>query len=272
MVFDGKEVSSSHRKSLEAHRAEKTARHHKELEKQIAHDQKKYETALNLHFKLNTSASWSRVNTVDEEMNKLTSETQQLKAVKEQINIWYLGAGWKDCKRAWSKKKKKYHSSQLVGELKGIIKNHVVTGRKIRASVTEPLSITKGRIQLGTTACDVLEMDEKDAEEESKLVDLIYEKCGLTRSPDSMPEPESLVGKRIKFMYVYGENGKEEDLTWCFGKVLDVETNDEAIIADIEWDDEFVTDPDEKVMIEELEFENWARRDDTLREGSWQLL
>ena len=262
-------VCVGHRNALKSHREHTSKRHEEERKKHQASLEKKYEQELRLHKMIFSEAAWMTEAEVDKALTKLSTETKKLDAVKEQWRIWNQGAGWKDEHQAFSKKKEKFKSQYLVSQLKkNIIRKHVLKKRAVRACPSPPFSSVKTLPEIGDTLCDVLSMKEEEVEREREVMNVIFDKCGLTRQPIAMPKLDSLVGKCIDFFrYADEEDAIEKGQgKWRVGEVLRV--NDDEVT--IEWDGDY-EDPDDQVTIEELKEEDWVCQGQTLHEGSWRL-
>ena len=61
----------------------------------------------------NSPAGWRSKSKINQEYNKLKSESAKKKAMKLQIQIRVKGFGWKNLKHAWSKNGKDYTAAEL---------------------------------------------------------------------------------------------------------------------------------------------------------------
>jgi len=168
------------------------------VKKQQDDEEKKYGQAVQYHNLIYTEECFMTVKEVDDGLAKLTSETARMEKLKQQFRIWTMGAGWskryasgggdfdkwpsieqpfsKKC--STSKKVVKFKSEYLAVQLKELIKENVVAGRQIRATVPLPshtISKAPRPDVFGEALSDVLLLKEEEEEEERERIRASHE-------------------------------------------------------------------------------------------------
>ncbi len=121
MICFGKQQASSERKRFDdALKSQKEARRKKEeiaLQKKLDNTQEEYIIAIYFFEQYHSQWAWMTVKEATEIYSRLPNEAQQLKAVKEQILICYLGLGWNEAHHPWSSGGTTYSSEHLFNHL-----------------------------------------------------------------------------------------------------------------------------------------------------------
>ena len=82
---------------------------------------KKFKEASWLHQQYNSPRCWSTRKQALYEFNQLPSHTKQLKYMKEQILMRYLGCGWERAYHPWSKNGTTYIATELLEHLLKVV-------------------------------------------------------------------------------------------------------------------------------------------------------
>ena len=67
-------------------------------------------------------ARWKTEEEIDVEVARLTTKTNKMCHIKNNIKTHELGLGWKDCKMQWTENKKEKTVAELVHHLKKTLK------------------------------------------------------------------------------------------------------------------------------------------------------
>ena len=203
------------------------------------------------------------------------SENMKLNIIKQQLNMWVLGVGWKDVRVPFQRKQHKFSSAELLEELKKIIQKYVqvTIPRPVRAMVPRPSQLTcaKPMPTLGDELCDALEHQRRGLEEEQARLDKYHDEANIPRRTDDMPDLSdlnSVVGKRVGVIW-FDEDRLDPSnsvLQWYYGTVTGVRNKRcESCMTKIKWEIGG-TESDER-----LAKDTWVAGDNTLGKGSWKL-
>ena len=145
------QVSVDHRNALQSAREHATKRHEEDRKKYERIAEKNYGKELKLWNMLGMAEAWMTKDQINEALVKMTRKDEKLKAVKQQLKMWHVGAGWKDCHVAFSRGNVKFTLEHLVEQLKEILRNHVSKSRPIRACPPPPFASAKPLPEIGET-------------------------------------------------------------------------------------------------------------------------
>ena len=239
---------------------------------------KKFKEASWLHQQYKSPRCWSTRKQALEEFNKLPSHTQQLKYVKEQILMRYLGCGWERAYHPWSKNGTTYTATELLEHLLKVV---------IPLSNTEdyptdaPFEMPGLPVlpTLGTQTKD-LECFEKSMENEKlkAMLESLKERekeelLGIGDQSEYMnavnwPEKILKAGYKIAKIFLYHEE-EEEKLVWVPGVVVRViHKNCEKITALVKWDANSIGEGEADESDEELKKNLW--NPDQPKAGAWR--
>ena len=169
-------------------------------------------------------------------LQKVKSKTAKYNALKTNITIRIKGFGWEWAHHAWSKNGKVYTVEKLTKHLEWIITEENKKNLKVptRPKPKVPQRAVTG--MLGTPTEDVATLDSKymkgmgDFRDKASQMkqrrevtgdDSIYSRL----QPFDKPEIESLIEKRIDYLFMFDKGASKEELCWCQGEVIAVSDN-----------------------------------------------
>mmetsp|Transcript_9817 Transcript_9817/g.20905 ORF Transcript_9817/g.20905 Transcript_9817/m.20905 type:complete len:211 (-) Transcript_9817:255-887(-) len=142
MICFGKQQASSERKRFDdALKAQKEARRKKEeiaLQKKLDNSQEEYIIAIYFFEQYHSQRAWTTAEEATNIYSRLPNEAQQLKAVKEQILIRYLGLGWNEAHHPWSSGGTTFSSRHLFNHL---VQKVIPLANKYEVSQEPPLTL-----------------------------------------------------------------------------------------------------------------------------------
>ena len=214
------------------------------------------------HRMWSSDACWKTVGEVATGLKKLNYKKDKLAALKDNIQIRYLGLGWDECKTSWSVDKRVLTVADLTRRLKELIKmekkHKWVAPEKPAVPVPRRKSITF----MGTATKQVAELDRK-ARESENVVDERARKRLKERDQDGTiflmselqqkhaPPLEDLVDKRIAYrcevdldetgtqkgeQWMYGVVKRVSDGTWLVSKNARTKCHKAGEAAEVLWD------------------------------------
>ena len=148
--------------------------------------------------------------------------------MKEQLNIWVLGAGWVDVRVPFQRKSVKFSWAVLLEELKKIIRKYVQVAdqRPVRAVVPRPSQLVnvKPMPSLGDELCDALEHQRRGLEEEQARLDKFHDEANIPRRTEDPPDLSEVVGKRVGVIWFDEDKEEPENsvVQWYYGSVTSV--------------------------------------------------
>ena len=275
------EFESTHKNYLEAIKRQRDRRAQKKLNanaKKMKSSQKKFKESTWLLQQYNSPRCWNTVRKALTEFEKLSSHTQKIKYVKEQILMRYLGCGWVEAHHAWSKDSVSYTATELLDHL---VKK-VIPLKKANSVPNEaPFEMPKmpDLPVLGTQTND-LESYEEGMEDE-KLASMLQalkererdELMGVGDQCEYMnevnwPDKSLKVGYELEKLFVYPED-EEDKLIWVAGVVTEVlSRSGEKILASIKWDEDMIGEGESDESDEQLLKSKW--NPDTPKPGAWR--
>ena len=183
---------------------------------------------------LHTCDCWKTVTVAERELEKCSSKSAKLEALKEQIKIRTLGLGWADLTTPWSKDGAAFTPTDLMVHLKKIISEQARRAIPDRPPV--PGLERKQLPTLGESTSDATRLDAQEAasgaavEAAARAAKGAREAKGIGDSyqqrQGSRPEiGEALIGRRIEaiFHYTLPEGVFGDALMWCSGEVVGVD-------------------------------------------------
>ena len=275
------EFESTHQTYLTSIKRQRDRRAQKKVDandKKMQSSQKKFKEATWLLQQYNSPRCWNTVKKALTEFTKLSSHTQKLKYVKEQILMRYLGCGWLEAHHAWSKDSVSYTATKLLDHLVKI----VIPLRNVK-SVPEEAPFELPRMPdlpvLGTQTND-LEDYTNDLEDE-KLASMLQalkdrereELMGVGDQCEYMnevnwPNKGLKRGYKLEKLFIYPED-EEDKLIWVPGMVTEVlSRNDEKIVASVKWDKDMIGEGESDESDEQLLKSKW--NPDTPKPGAWR--
>ena len=169
-------------------------------------------------------------------LKKLKSKKAKLDALKTNILIPVKGFGWEWCHHAWSKNGRVYTMNEMAKHVEMIIREEKKRKLKIPTKPKPNVPKRKKTGFLGTPVDEVAELDKKYIADEGKFekkasgIQLRKEVTGESSiysrmQPFDRPEVETLLNRRIDYLFTFDEGTKDEQLCWCQGEVIEVGKN-----------------------------------------------
>ena len=223
-----------------------------------------YVDRLYYHEKWGSAACWKTAAVAEREIEKCSSKSVKLEALKEQIKIRTLGLGWADLTTPWSKDGAAFTPADLMVHLKKIISEQA--RRVIPDKPPVPGLKRKQLPTLGESTSDATRLDAQEAasgaavEAAARAAKGAREAKGIGDSyqqrQGSRPEiDEALVGIRIEsiFHYILPEGVFGDALMWCSGEVINVDPRPykdfpKGKSAMVAWDANDRVEPPEKAI------------------------
>lgn len=275
-------VRKDFKRALRRQRAGRQERKKAIADKKFGAAQQNLIGASYLHQQYDSPRCWDTATKALDEYAKLTTKKDQMKYVKEQILIRYLGLGWEEAYHPWSKNNHTFTPSELLKHLV-----ETVIPLKDSKSVPEepPIDLpTRPDLKLiGTKSADLVRLDNSVlAREERIRLEAMIERdrledqgCGdqlMELQEVSWPLEKIRGGSfRIDMCFEYTDDG-ETMLQWCRGivkKVLkDKAAEQNHIIVQVEWDNAFVAEGQSKKTTEKLTKRNY--NPEKHKQGSWR--
>lgn len=195
---------------------------------------------LTYHSKWNTDQCWKTAEDVKLGLMMMTYIKDKEEALKENINIHYLGLGWNDCHTTWSKDGKKKSVDVLTSRL---IENIDMTSSRCVPDGLEPVKYGTKRKDmpiLGHLTAAAKYLNKKSCDDfELNCRTIWSEKMGdsnmsmLQHGDEDTNLNDSLIGKRIEYMSEFASRD-DRILRWCGGVIEDICDRGEA--AWVLWD------------------------------------
>ena len=248
----------------------------KELEKQ----EENYILSLD-YFEIGISERrWKSVEEAKAIYQRIPSESQKLKAVKEQILIRKIGFGWLECGHKWSEDGYSYTSKELLSHLIDfVIPLEIDRGIPSEA----PMSYSVENFQkykLGTESALVFEDDrvnvksaeemKQDALEERQRREAENETDRqASLQPNVMPSfDDSLIGFPIEYLFEYEDDETDDRYSaWCDGEVVAI-SNEKTRMVEIKWNEKKVAPGDKLTSKHKLGLRKWNPKNPS--QGAWR--
>ena len=142
----------------------------------------KYLRQFKNHAKLFTSECLTAPAEIDAAIQGMSRSTQ-MKVIKEQLDIWVHGAGWKDVRVTYSRGKVQFSVEYLTDKLKDLLRKHLnpENPRNVRAQVPKPseLSGAKKMPDLGDGLSDAVALREKALADEQERINMMHDDMGI---------------------------------------------------------------------------------------------
>lgn len=172
LLVVSKKNSVKSRKQFQKSLEEQRAQHAKKIELGIM---QKFEAAKRylisvsyLHQQYFSPHCWMTVQQALDEYSKLSSKTERLKCVKEQILIRYLGLGWDKAHHPWSKNKYQYLPSELLKHLCEVV-IPLQDVEEVPSQAPIKLPTRTDTYTLGTKSADLIALDNAALEKEDSI-------------------------------------------------------------------------------------------------------
>jgi hypothetical protein len=217
------------------------------LEKKLDSAKEKYIDSIYFYEQYHSPRCWLTEEVARKEYNKLPSEAQKIKYVKEQIEIRWKGLGWKGAQHAWSKGGVTHRSEVLFDFfLKTVLPLADTEDVPPEPPIEWPEPPTlpvlgtlgdhaKNLANINDSAQDKLKAEARSELEERELRGDRdrWEK----KQPANRPTGDALIGFPIEMMFEFTNDDGSTYLDWCHGEVKRI-VNENRNIVEIVWDDD----------------------------------
>ena len=221
----------------------------------IERAQKKYIEKLHYHHLYQSDECWNTVDEVDRGLARL-SDSQKLKAVKEQIKMRSIGLEHMELHHAWTRNRVAYTWQELATHLKDV-SIPAQQGLDVPSNPQPQMPMRK-LPQLGKLASDVAAINETrekatvDFIDEAKLKkDEKYAGDLIEKSLVELPKTDELLGRRIAKMFEFEEPCGKKQNDWCVGEVVAVKSLRTQTVH-VEWDKQYLRPGEPTVQEEKL--------------------
>lgn len=235
-------------------RLHKAKRRKEELLKQAGLEKarEEYIRCLNYHFMWKSDRCWKTAEEVDDGLNNIRLLKDQRDALKDNIQIRYLGMGWNDCHTTFTKDGRNKPIEMLRDRLIEIIDMtsdrmipdqlvpNSCSGKRKRKELPSLGHITAQVQYLYQKAADGIsgfDLDCRKIWKERNENDKDGGICKRMQQPGEVTLDESHIGKRICLLSRFGDESSDDvDATtyWCKGTIDDV--CDDGTSAWVTWD------------------------------------
>ena len=181
-------------------------------------------------------------------LKKLKTKKAKYDALKSNILIRVKGFNWEWCAHPWSKNGHVYSVHELAKHVEWIIREEKKRKLKIPKKPTPNVPKRKNTGVLGTPVDEVAELekqymeDEGDFEKRASKIQLKREVSGESSiysrmQPFDRPDIETLLNRRIDYLFTFDKGTKDEQLCWCQGEVIEVGMNaKKPNLVNVYWD------------------------------------
>ena len=181
-------------------------------------------------------------------IKKLKTKKAKYDALKSNILMRVKGFGWEWCAHPWSKNGHVYTIHELAKHMEWIIRQEKKRKLKVPRKPMPNVPQRKKTGVLGTPVDEIAELDKKYMEDagnfkkRASAIQLKREDAGESSiysrmQPFDRPEVESLLNKRIDYLFTFDKGKAEEQLIWCQGEVIELSKNEnKPNLVKVRWD------------------------------------
>ena len=225
---------------------------------------------------------WRTIAEAEEQFKALGNKTAQMKEVKNQILIRYLGCGWVEAYHPWSKGNHTYTHDELFQHLKSkVIPLSETKTVPDSPPVTLPDLPDAAKLSLGQLTHDRVSLEDRaldgvdDFKEKARAKRDQLEASGHGSKYEEwqqrvMPSIDSLIGFQIEFLFDVSYDDETcggSELVWMNGVVTEI-VNSKKNKVKIKWEEKWLTEGESSESEQVLLKSMWNHKQ--AKAGAWR--